>query len=176
MIISRVLSRFTGNFITVFLGGQQIPLQTLSRLADQERAFGYRADRPGIRDERHLIGQIDPREPEILQQMRRELRLRHKALETERAYVAWIQRFIQHCGAEDLQQFGEPEIKEFLTDLAVEGNVTSGTQNQAKSALLFLFHVVMGRELEFLDVIRATKSVRLPGVASIPTVRRRFAH
>jgi hypothetical protein len=63
---------------------------TLSRLADQETAAARGHDQPGISDERHLIGRIDPREPPILQQTRRELRLRHKALRTERTYIAWI--------------------------------------------------------------------------------------
>jgi integron integrase len=144
--------------------------QTLSRLADQERADGLGAGRPGIRDERHLIGQIDPDEPAIIQQMRKELRVRGKALETERAYVGWVERFVQHCGSQDLPQFGEPEIKAFLTDLAVEGNVSPSTQKQAKCALLFLFQVVMGRELEFLDVTRATKPERLPVVLSRPEI------
>jgi len=59
-------------------------------------------------------------------------------------------RFIQHCGSADLGSFGEGEIKTFLTDLAVEGNVTVGTQKQAKCALLFLYQTVLGRELGFL--------------------------
>ena len=63
--------------------------QKLSQLADQEKAAGPGADRPGVRDERQLIGRIDPAEPAILQQLRKELRLRHKALETERAYAGW---------------------------------------------------------------------------------------
>jgi integron integrase len=92
--------------------------------------------------------------------------VRQKALETERAYVGWVQRFIRHCGADDVTQFGEAEIKTFLTDLAVEGDVTPGTQNQAKCALLFLFQSVLGRELEFLDVARAKKPERLPVVLS----------
>jgi len=108
--------------------------QTLGRLADQERALGTGGGRPGVQDERHLIGRIDPREPAIVQQMRKELRLRHKAMRTERSYVGWVRRFIGHCQSEDLQDFGEPQIKSFLTELAVEGNVTSGTQNQAKCA------------------------------------------
>jgi len=70
----------------------------------------------------------------LIQRMRKELRVRHKALETERAYVGWVERFMRHCGSEDLDQFGEPEIKAFLTYLAVEGDVTFGTQNQAKCA------------------------------------------
>jgi hypothetical protein len=67
----------------------------LSQLADQEKASGQGEGPPGSRDERHLIGRIDPREPGIIQQMRRELRVRQKALETERAYVGWVQRFIR---------------------------------------------------------------------------------
>ena len=127
---------------------------------------GAGSGRPGVQDERHLIGRIDPNEPAIIQQMRKEMRVRHKALETERAYVGWVQRFIQHCGSPELADFGEGEIKTFLTDLAVEGNVTAGTQKQAKCALLFLYQTVLGRELGFLDVGRATKPERLPVVLS----------
>ena len=54
--------------------------QTLSRLADQERATGAGAGRPGVEDERHLIGQIDPNEPAVIQKVRKEMRVRHKAL------------------------------------------------------------------------------------------------
>lgn len=152
------------------LGGVRL---TLGRLAERERAFGTgTADCPGVEDERHLIGRIDPREPQIMQQMRKELRLRGKALETERSYVGWVQRFIRHCRSPELQQFGESEIKAFLTDLAVDGNVASATQNQAKCALLFLFQVVMGRELAFLDVTRATKPERLPVVLSREEIGR----
>jgi len=101
-----------------------------------------------------------------MQQMRKELRLRHKAMETEKAYVGWVGRFINHCGSDDLNRFGEPQIKSFLTDLAVEGNVAVSTQDQAKSALLFLYQSVLGRELAFLDVTRANKPRRLPVVLS----------
>ncbi len=140
--------------------------QKLSRLADQERAAGTGFGRPGVEDERHLIGQIDSNEPAVIQQMRKEMRVRHKALETERSYVGWVQRFIQHCGSPDLAKFGEGEIKTFLTDLAVDGNVTAGTQRQAKCALLFLYQIVLGRELGFLDVGPASKPERLPVVLS----------
>jgi integron integrase len=139
---------------------------TLSRLAEQEKVAGATPGSPGTRDERHLVGHIDPSEPAVIKQVRRELRLRHKALPTERAYVGWLIRFIQHCGSPDLERLGEPEIKDFLTTLAVRGHVTAGTQNQAKCALLFLYSTVLGRELEFLDVARATKSPRLPVVLS----------
>ena len=140
--------------------------QTLGRLADRERTMGEGSARLGIAEERQLVGPIDPREPAITQQMRRELRLRRKAMKTEQAYVGWVRRYIAHCGSEDLQQFGEPQIKSFLTNLAVEGHVAAGTQDQAKCALLFLYQTVLGRDLAFLDVMRANKSARLPVVLS----------
>jgi len=102
------------------------------------------------------------------------VRVRHKALETERAYVGWVERFIQHYKFPDLASFGEREIKAFLTDVAVERDVTAGTQNQAKCALLFLYQTVLGRELGFLDVGPATKPSRLPVVLSRPEIGPRL--
>ncbi len=139
--------------------------QTLGRLADRERA-GDKSSGIGSHDEQQLVGRIDSCEPEIIQQMRREMRLRRLALDTEKAYTGWIKRFISHCGSDDLPQFGEIQIKSFLTNLAVEGNVAAGTQDQAKCALLFLYQSVLGRELAFLDVPRANKPQRLPVVLS----------
>jgi integron integrase len=138
--------------------------RTLGRLADQDKAAG--GGDSAVANEQQLVGRIDPHEPEIIQQMRRELRVRRKARTTERAYIGWIRRFIGHCGSKELQQFGEPQIKSFLTELAVEGNVAESTQDQAKSALLFLYQSVLGRELAFLDVTRANKPRRLPVVFS----------
>ena len=134
----------------------------LGRLAGTERESGG----PGVQDEQQIVGIIDPSEPALIQQMRKELGLRRKALETEHAYMGWIVRFIRHCGLENLQAFGEAEIKTFLTELAVEGNVAVSTQDQAKSALLFLYQQVLNRELAFLDVTRADKPKRLPVVLS----------
>ncbi len=59
----------------------------LGRLADQERESATGSDTPGVRDKKKLIGHIDPSEPALIQEMRRELRVRHKALETERAWA-----------------------------------------------------------------------------------------
>ena len=113
---------------------------------------------------------IDVSEPEVVQQMRRELRLQHKVLRTERSYIGWIFRYIRHCQADNLKQFGEPQIKEFLTDLAVDGSVTAGAQEQARSALLFLYQQVFGREITFLNVTRPNKAERLPVVLSRPEI------
>jgi integrase len=112
------------------------------------------------------LGQIDPSEPTLLQQVRKELRLRRKAPATERAYVGWVRRFMQYCQSTQLENFGESEIKAFLTHLAVDAEVSASTQNQAKSALLFLYQMVLGRELAFLDVTPANKPTRLPVVLS----------
>lgn len=139
---------------------------TLSRAAERERDSGTGSGAPGVRDELHLIGRIDPDEPAVVQELRRELRVRRKALKTERSYVGWVVRFIRHCGSDQLREFGEAEMKEFLTNLAVDGNVAAGTQDQAKSALLFLYQKVFSRELQFLDVTRADKPLRLPVVLS----------
>lgn len=145
----------------------------LLEIAAKERHLGPgQAGGPGVNDERKLIGHIDPREPALIREMRAELRLMHYALETERAYVGWIERFIRHCGSADLKQFGEGEIKTFLTDLAVKGDVAPSTQNQALSALLFLYQKVIGRELSFLDAVRSTKPERLPVVLSREEIAR----
>ena len=152
---------------------EQPPLEqirtTLGRIADQERVIG-KTNGAGSTGERQLVGRIDSNEPLVVQQMRREMRVRHKAMRTERAYVGWLRRYIEHCGSEDVQRFGEPQIKSFLTELAVEGEVTSGTQDQAKCALLFLYQTVLGRELAFLDVTRANAPERLPVVFSRPEI------
>lgn len=117
--------------------------RTLGRLADRERANGNGPGRVGKEDEERLVGRIDPREPVVVQQMRRELRLRRKAWDTEKAYVGWVRRFIAHCGCDELEKCGETQIRSFLTNQAVEGNVAGGTQDQAKSALLFLYQAVV---------------------------------
>ena len=148
--------------------------QVLQRRAaeEHEETGAAGASRPGVDDERHLVGVLDPHEPQCLQELRRELRVRRKALETERAYAGWVSRFMRHCGSEDLRQFGDREIKAFLTQLAVEGNVAPNTQNQAKSALLFLYQQVFQRELAFLDAVAADKPERLPVVLSREEIAR----
>lgn len=166
-------------------------VQTLTRVAGQEEAFGSGAA-PDRRDQISLIGQIDDSEPLIIQQTRRDLRVQGKALETERAYVGWIERFLRYCNITDtqpaavaehaseaeksrhqwqhvcksLESIGEPQIRTFLTTLAADRNVAVSTQGQAKSALLFLFGKVIGRELGVIDAVNSGKAERLPVVLS----------
>jgi integron integrase len=79
--------------------------------------------------------------------------------------VGWVRRFILFHGKRNPADMGEPEITRFLSSLATDGRVSASTQNQALSALLFLYQEVLGRDLEWLkDVIRAKRPVRLPVV------------
>ena len=229
-------------------------VRKIGTVAEQERSFGG-AELPDVRQERALVGQIDPDECVCLQETRRELRVQGKALLTERAYIGWIERFLKFCGRdasagdgvakreqkvigtraevveadgrgvsagdglarreqkvigtraevveaaawgasvgnggaterrlseaaiaelrrsqakEALRDVGESQIRAFLTQLAVEGDVAPNTQNQAKSALLFLFRQVLNREIGFLDVVPADKPQRLPVVLSREEIR-----
>ena len=75
--------------------------------------------------------------------MRNEIRLRHYSIRTEGVYVDWIRRFIHFHGKRHPDAMGEAEVAAFLTDLAVTRHVAPATQAQAKSALLFLYRVVL---------------------------------
>jgi len=103
--------------------------------------------------------------PKLLDEVRTVMRLRHMSIRTEEAYVQWIKRFIVFHDKRHLQELGEAEIRDFLAYLAVDQNVAAATQNQAMSALLFLYREVLEKELPRLSQIeRATKPKRLPVV------------
>jgi len=107
-------------------------------------------------------GRIDGREPGPVRKMRERMRALHHPKSTEYAYVGWVQRMIDFTGDEELENLGEAEIAAFLTDLAVERNVTAGTQNQAFSGLKFLYEKVYGRQLGLVNSMRAHESNYLP--------------
>ncbi len=103
--------------------------------------------------------------PRLLDQVRGKTRLKHYSLRTEQTYVDWIKRFIRHFGKRHPRDLGAADVEAFLTHLAVVGRVAASTQNQAKSALLFLYREVLGSELPWLDnVERAKAPGRLPVV------------
>jgi len=87
------------------------------------------------------------RVPTLVEVVRNALRTRHYSRRTEKAYVAWIRRYILFHGKRHPREMSAPEVSRFLTALAVEGKVTASTQNQALSALLFLYRNVLGVEL-----------------------------
>ena len=105
--------------------------------------------------------------PKLLDRLRLAIRRRHLSYRTEESYVAWARRFILFHGKRHPKDMGAPEVVAFLTHLAVEKNVGSVAQNQALSALVFLYRHVLDRELEGLDAAaRAKRSRPLPVVLS----------
>lgn len=106
-----------------------------------------------------------PTPPKLLDQLRDKVRLRHYSLSTERQYVHWVKRFVLFHGKRHPAGMGAAEVEAFLTHLAVAGQVSASTQNQALSALLFLYREVLGLDLPWMqDVVRAKRPARLPVV------------
>lgn len=115
--------------------------------------------------------------PKLLNQVRYAIRARHYSIRTEDAYVQWIRRYILFHGKRHPRDMGATEINEFLTDLAVRGKVAASTQNQALSALLFLYKEILHQDIGSLkSVIRAKKPARLPVVFSREEVRDVMYH
>jgi len=111
----------------------------------------------------------------LLDQVRHHCRLRHYSIRTEEVYAAWIERFIRFHGVRHPDTMREAEIEAFLTHLAVEGRVAASTQNQAFSALLFLYSQVLRIELGRIDSLRAARPERLPMVLSVVEVHELLA-
>ncbi len=106
-----------------------------------------------------------PPPPKLLDQLRASLRLRHYSLRTEQQYLQWVRRFILFHGKRHPKTMGATEVEAFLTHLAVEGEVAASTQNQALSALLFLYREVLQQDLPWMSqVVRAKRPARLPVV------------
>ena len=103
--------------------------------------------------------------PKLLDQVRAKIRLKQYSIRTEDSYVSWIRRFILYHNKRHPLEMGKKDIEQFLTNLAVNRNVAASTQNQALSAILFLYRDVLEVELPWLtDVTRAKKPTRLPVV------------
>jgi len=110
--------------------------------------------------------------PRLLEQVREALRSRHYSKRTEATYIQWIRRFIFFHQMRHPSGMAEAEVNQFLTHLAVKEKVSASTQNQALSALLFLYRYVLAHEFGQLgEVIRARKSKRLPVVFTRAEVR-----
>src|SRR5947208_5783064 len=110
--------------------------------------------------------------PRLLDPVRETVRARHYSRRTEDAYVAWIRRYIFFHGKRHPAEMGAAEVTRFLTALAVDGHVAASTQNQALSALLFLYRDVLEVDLPWLDgVVRAKRPERLPVVLTRHEVR-----
>jgi len=114
----------------------------------------------------------DKPEPRLLDRLRHAIRMRHYSIRTEDSYVHWARRFIVFHKMRHPMEMGPDEVAAFLTHLAVDRDVSAATQNQAKSALLFLYRVVLNVALPWLDEIVAAKhGRRLPVVLTTHEVR-----
>ena len=103
--------------------------------------------------------------PRLLDRVRQEIRVRHYSIRTEETYVGWIRRFILFHNKRHPSSMGAEEINRFLSDLAVSGHVAAATQNQALSAILFLYRKVLNENVPWIeDIVHAHKPRRLPVV------------
>ena len=104
-------------------------------------------------------------QPKLLDRMREAIRVRRYSLSTERTYLHWAKRFILFHNKRHPAEMGAPEVEMFLSDLAIQRNVSASTQNQAMHAILFLYRDVLSIDLPWLDdITRAKINKRLPVV------------
>jgi integron integrase len=108
---------------------------------------------------------VQPGAPRLLDQVRSRIRFKHYSIRTEEAYVEWIRRYVRFHGNRHPVDLSATDVEAFLTHLATDRDVAASTQNQAQSALLFLYREVLAIELPWLDgVVRAKTPSRLPVV------------
>jgi len=124
-----------------------------------------------MEDENALREQA-PKSPRLLEQLRDAIRRRHYSVRTEETYVHWVKRFIYFSGKRHPAGLGAAEVTAFLNYLARERDVAAATQNQALSALLFLYREVLRQPLPWLDELdRARRPARVPTVLTREEVR-----
>jgi integron integrase len=111
----------------------------------------------------------------LLAQVRQAIRVRHYSRRTEEAYVAWVRRFVRFCGMRHPAEVDAGEVPRFLLSLADRGGVAAATQNQAGSALQFLFEQVLGLAGP-APVVRAKEPGRLPVVLTPAEAKAVLAH
>ncbi len=115
-------------------------------------------------------GLVAPRT--LVGELRRALRVRHYSRRTEEAYVWWVRRFVRFCGRRHPRELGERDVTRFLSSLAVDRGVSASTQNQALSALVFLYGEVLGLPVGWLSaLVRAKRPERMPVVLTRDEVR-----
>lgn len=134
-------------------------------------------DRVVIADSRKTVPALHFPESAWIDQLRDEVRKRHYSSRTEDSYADWITRFLHFHDCRDPRELGKEEVERFLTHLAVEKNVSASTQNQAFSALLFLYRDILDIRLDWLDgVVRTKRPKLLPVVLTRDEVAAVFKH
>lgn len=125
-----------------------------------------------VPDGKSRLSLLHTGKPKLLDQYRQALRARHYSKRTEATYCTWVKRFVFFHNVRHPVEMAEKEINAFLTHLAIKENVSVSTQNQALSALPFLYRHVIGREIGDLgNVVRARKPKRLPVVMTREEVK-----
>ena len=114
---------------------------------------------------------VDPKPRKLLDQVRDALRLKQYAYRTEETYVLWIRQYILFHNKRHPNEMGRIKVEAFLTHLAVEKHVAASTQNQALSAILFLYRYVLKIELTDINAVRAKQPRNLPTVLTPEEVR-----
>jgi len=110
---------------------------------------------------------MDTKSPKLLDQVRETIRTKHYSYRTEQTYVDWIKRFILFHNKRHPKDMGAEEVQAYITYLANERKVASSTQNQALSAIVFLYKYVLQKEIIIpADIIRPNRPERLPTVLS----------
>ncbi len=113
----------------------------------------------------------------LTEEVRCRIRARHLSLRTEKTYLQWIRRFVRFHGRRHPRDMGASEIESFLSSLAVDRRVAASTQNQALSAILFLYRAVLEVDLPWLEnLVHAKRPQHLPVVLTRDEVRRVLAH
>lgn len=129
-----------------------------------------------VRDGSPVVGVAGASEPRLLDRLREAIRIRHYSRRTEKAYVGWVRRFVLYHDKRHPQEMGKAEVGAFLSHLATHGLVSASTQNQALSALLFLYAQVLNQDLGWLDeLVRAKRPARVPVVLTREEVRAALA-
>ncbi len=129
-------------------------------------------------------GKVSTDSASILGEMKRLIRMKHYSYSTEKTYLDWTKRFFafleeRKAGGKiaPAGNFGEEDVKDFLSSLALKHRVSASTQNQAFNSLLFLFREVLRKEFgDLKGTVRAKKGTRLPMVLSVDEVKRLFDH
>jgi integron integrase len=116
---------------------------------------------------------MNTKSPNLLEQVRNVIRVKHYALNTEKSYLSWIRQFILFHKKRPPSAMGEREIGEFLTHLAVKRNVAAPTQNSALNAIVFLYKEVLKKDIGLIENIqRAKMHKRLPVVFTKDEARK----
>ena len=114
---------------------------------------------------------------ELLDNLRREIRVRHYSIRTEQTYCDWVRRYCQFHNLRHPVEMGAPQINQFLSHLATDRDVAASTQNQALNAIVFLYRHVLKKELDdFGEVVRAKRPKKLPVVLSLDETARLLSH